>query len=274
MALERVLIAESGGTKTDWVLLESGKVIATFKSESFHPRVIDESIKKKEFTEFINSLDVFNTSLYFFGAGCQDKSVADKISLLFEQLNFKSVHVKSDLYAAALALYQGKPGWFAIMGTGSVLCYFDGKEIKTIKGGLGYLLGDEGSGFYFGKLLIESYLRNELDSETNQLLKTILQDRSILMAQTYSKDGVSFVSSLAVKCQNIESDIIRIIHEQNIQLFRDKYLSSEIKDIGIIGSYAKGNETIIKSVFDPIIVSNCIERPIHLLTEYFLKATV
>lgn len=45
----------------------------------------------------------------------------------------------------------GREGMTCNLGTGSFACYYDGKKIAKSSPGIGYILGDEGSGAYLGK---------------------------------------------------------------------------------------------------------------------------
>ena len=56
-----------------------------------------------------------------------------------------------DIEAACYATYNGNPNISCILGTGSNSCFFDGKEIIENAPALGFLIGDEASGNYFGK---------------------------------------------------------------------------------------------------------------------------
>ncbi len=60
------------------------------------------------------------------------------------------VEVFSDIDAVHYAFFEEGDGVLVIAGTGSnILARFNGKAVHS--GGLGYLLGDEGGGFWFGK---------------------------------------------------------------------------------------------------------------------------
>ncbi len=60
------------------------------------------------------------------------------------------VEVFSDIDAVHYAFFEDGDGVLVIAGTGSnILAKFNGKAVHF--GGLGYLIGDEGSGFWFGK---------------------------------------------------------------------------------------------------------------------------
>jgi hypothetical protein len=67
--------------------------------------------------------------------------------------------------AAARALCGTEKGIACILGTGSNSCYYDGKKIVKNSPGLGYVLGDEGSGAYLGKKVIQYYLYGTFDDE-------------------------------------------------------------------------------------------------------------
>lgn len=68
-------------------------------------------------------------AVYFYGAGCelpaQQAVVSRAISPLF---NNCSVHVDSDLIAAARSVLGDEAGICCISGTGSNTCYYDGKR--------------------------------------------------------------------------------------------------------------------------------------------------
>jgi glucosamine kinase len=76
-----------------------------------------------------------------------------------------AVHVDHDLMGAAKALCGNEKGVACILGTGSNSCYYNGKKIVKNSPGLGYVLGDEGSGAYLGKRVIQHYLYNTFDED-------------------------------------------------------------------------------------------------------------
>ena len=62
----------------------------------------------------------------------------------------RSIEVFSDIDAVHYTFFEGADGILVIAGTGSnILVKYNGKAVHF--GGLGYLIGDEGSGFWFGK---------------------------------------------------------------------------------------------------------------------------
>ena len=104
--------------------------------------------------------------IYYYGTGCNNpankKMVKQAIGLVFPS---SGVNVDHDLMGAARALCGKNKGIACILGTGSNSCYFDGKKIIKNSPGLGYVLGDEGSGAYLGKKVLQYYLYNTFDEE-------------------------------------------------------------------------------------------------------------
>jgi glucosamine kinase len=73
--------------------------------------------------------------------------------------------VNTDLMAAARALCGHQKGIACILGTGSNSCYFNGKKIVKNSPGIGYVLGDEGSGAYLGKLVVQHFMYDNFDDD-------------------------------------------------------------------------------------------------------------
>jgi N-acetylglucosamine kinase-like BadF-type ATPase len=67
--------------------------------------------------------------------------------------------------AAARAVCGTEKGIACILGTGSNSCYYNGRTIVKNSPGIGYVLGDEGSGAYLGKKVIQYYMYNTFDED-------------------------------------------------------------------------------------------------------------
>ena len=152
-----MLIAESGSTKTDWVLVKNGVVYKRYKTMGYNPffhneTIIYNSIKQdREMQSISNQVDY----VYFYGAGCSSNELNAIVEKALQRVFTKaSILVDHDLLACALATYQGEPAISCILGTGSNSCLFDGENLIEQVPALGYILGDEGSGSYYGKKLI------------------------------------------------------------------------------------------------------------------------
>ena len=178
-----LLIAESGATKTEWRYRQEGKEWINFQSVGLNPSTFSEK-------DLIQTLEgIFSQSpissppetLYFFGAGLRHAATQVQFKRALEGVlpGIRSIYLQDDLQAAVWAC-ERTSGIVAILGTGSNACTFEKGTILERIGGLGYLLGDEGSGMDLGRSLIQALLREELP--------TSLQKRILIHLQTDTKD--------------------------------------------------------------------------------------
>jgi glucosamine kinase len=179
-----ILIADSGSTKTDWRVIDANKEYEQISTTGINPQYLDtEKIQSIFETELLPQLKEKNiTAVYYYGAGCsspeRNQRVEDALRPVFPT---STIFVDHDLLAAARAVCGHQAGIACILGTGSNSCLYDGKQIVDNVPSLGFLMGDEGSGAYLGKLLIKAYLYRELPDE----LATSLKNKYNL-----TKDGI------------------------------------------------------------------------------------
>ncbi len=161
------LIADSGATKAEWCLLKNGRKRTIFTQgispyflnteQIFH--LLETELKPRLRKEEIGEV-------YYYGTGCANplnaRSVKKAISRSFKMAKVEVTH---DLMGAARALCGRDKGVACILGTGSNSCFYNGKKILKNSPGLGYVLGDEGSGAYLGKKVIQYYLYGTFDDE-------------------------------------------------------------------------------------------------------------
>lgn len=161
------LIADSGSTKTEWCLL-NGKTRKSFYTQGLSPYFLSaEQIEYVIENELLPKLKKsLPDEVHFYGTGCsnaENKNMVKKV--LAKVFEGAKVAVDHDLMGAALALCGREKGIACILGTGSNSCYFNGKKIMKNSPGLGFILGDEGSGAYLGKKVVQYYLYNTFDAD-------------------------------------------------------------------------------------------------------------
>jgi len=162
-----ILIADSGSTKCEWCLLQGGKK-KRVDTQGISPYFLDSAgigqVLQRELLPALKEVRV--DEIFYYGTGCNNpdnrKIVQKAIRLAFPVAR---VHVTHDLMGAALALCGSSKGICCILGTGSNSCYFDGRKIAKNSPGLGFILGDEGSGAYLGKKVLQYYLYNTFDED-------------------------------------------------------------------------------------------------------------
>ncbi len=163
--MKNILIADSGGTKCEWCFIAEGKqkkIITEGLSPFFlSADAIKTVIQKKVLPKLKN---ISPECIYFYGTGLglkENKSLLKKIlKAVFPQA---IVEADTDILGAARSLCGNEKGNVCILGTGSNCCFYNGKKITVNFPGLGYVLGDEGSGAYMGKKVIQYYLNNIFD---------------------------------------------------------------------------------------------------------------
>jgi N-acetylglucosamine kinase-like BadF-type ATPase len=175
-----ILIADSGSTKTDWVLTnKDGSNQKQFHTIGYNPYFIDsEAIYYSISENLLKDLDSnLVTEIYFYGAGC---STSEKKEIIKKALTkcfpeVSNMFIGHDLLASARALLGNETGFAAILGTGTNTCLYNGKEIIKNVDSLGYLLGDEGSGSYIGKKILRDFMRGNLQPDLHARFKERFQ---------------------------------------------------------------------------------------------------
>ncbi len=245
---KRVVIADSGATKTDWCFVENGEIGKRFETKGISPvyqsqEEIAEEIQQRVYPAFN---DVPLDAVYFYGTGCipeKTESVRNALSCNFA---VSEIHVYSDLIAAAHALCGHEPGIACILGTGSNSCQWDGKEAVKQISPLGFILGDEGSGANLGKLLVGDALKNQLTPGLKEkLMKQYNLTPAIIIDKVYRQPFPSrFLAALApFLLENISDESIWRIVEKSFSDFFERnvmqydYRSSKVHFTGSIAWY-------------------------------------
>ena len=161
------LIADSGATKAEWTVLGEVKT-RTFTTQGISPYFLNteqiSELLKKELLPKLRQTRI--DEVYYYGTGCANPANAKMVAkAIHNNLPQSKIEVNHDLLAAARGLCGREPGIACILGTGSNSCYYNGKKIVRNSPGLGYVLGDEGSGAYLGKKVIQYYLYETFDEE-------------------------------------------------------------------------------------------------------------
>ena len=177
----KVLIADSGFTKTDWRVIDEKGDITQAKTEGINPYYQSEAEMLKEIQNLHNQVPDKVDRIYYYGTGCSSGHNRDKIaSLLQRYYPHAEIDVNHDLLAAARSLCGDQPGIACIIGTGTNSCLYDGKKIISNVPSLGWAIADEGGGTYLGKVLVTDYYRKDMPKH----LRVIFKERFEL-----TKDG-------------------------------------------------------------------------------------
>jgi len=147
--------------------------------------------------------------VFFYGTSCSSDERRATVYNALKKYFIKAevISVDHDLKAAAVATYNGRLGIACILGTGSNSCMFDGKDVHEVAPSLGYILGDEGSGAYFGKKIVAAYLYHELPPATNSLVAEKYKlDKEEVLSNVYTKPNANTYLAQFAKVMNESTD--------------------------------------------------------------------
>lgn len=229
------LIADGGGTKTEWRIL-GGLPNQSFYTAGISPYYLTSSeIQQLLLTEFPKKvLKLQIDEIYYYGTGCKTKAKAMLVQQALNKLFPKAkIHVTHDLMGAAVATCGKSKGIICILGTGSNSCVYNGKRVTSNSPGLGYVLGDEGSGAYLGKKVLQHFLYGIFDEELKQsFLKNYPTSTEEILHKVYKEPFpnrylASFSQFLSqhrghYMVENIIEDGLRDFFDQHLQLYPQK----------------------------------------------------
>lgn len=280
-----ILIADSGSTKCDWMLLSGNQTIAEFSTMGFNPYFHDrETIVQKLSAQSIVQEYADQVSyLFFYGAGCSSTELKNIVIEALQTVFPKaSVNVGHDLDGAALATFQGQPHIACILGTGSNSCFFDGLEIHEEIPALAYILGDEGSGSYIGKRLLADFFYKKMPEN---LRSSFERDYNINMDTMVEKVYVQphanvYLASLAKFCSDHrDSQYVTDLVKEGIQKFLSIHVSCypnyQNTPVSFVGSISHYFEPQLREAAAEmgIHIQSIVKKPIQGLVNYHLRYT-
>lgn len=276
------LIADSGSTKCEWVLLTATKKRKIF-TQGISPYFLSEeqvlTILQKELMRKIK--DVVVDEIYFYGTGLGNPSNVVFIKKILKKLfPAAKLEANTDLLAAARAVCGKEKGIACILGTGSNSCYYNGKKIVKNSPGLGFILGDEGSGAYLGKKVIQHFLYNTFDEDLmlrfNKQFETTASEilERVYKGQQPNRYLASFAIFLA---DNRGHYMIENIIEDGLNDFffthLNKYRESWLYPINFVGSVAFGCRDVLKELCKTyeLELGNIMKQPMDGLVKYHME---
>jgi glucosamine kinase len=277
-----VLIADSGSTKCEWRLLEAGKkkkIFTTGISPYFLNAEQITALLQKELLPKIKNAII--DEIFFYGPGLKDNANKRFIHTVLKKV-FPSaqIEVQTDLLGAARALSQTEKGICCILGTGSNSCYYNGKKILKNSPGLGYVLGDEGSGAYLGRKVIQYFLYNTFDEELAlAFYKAYNTTADEILMHVYKQPQPNrYLAAFAIfLAENRGHYMIENIIEDGLNDFffthLIKYRESWLYPIHFTGSIAYGFKDVLNNLCHSyeMDAGTIIKQPMDGLVKYHAK---
>lgn len=284
-----ILIAESGATKCQWILLNKKTQTIDFEffTKGFSPffytsaQIVAELKNNPDLKKIASEQGI--EKMFFFGAGCSSLERCEIIQSAMHQLftNIKNncLHIYHDLQAAAIALCGNRAGIACILGTGSNSCFFDGKNVIEVIPSIDYILGDEGSGAFLGKKLLADFLYKKIPQDLSKNLAqsyTLSKDYILQKIATNGGEAKRFLASfapfLALHQQNeYVKALLYNSFETFIKIHVHCYQQWEQYPVHFTGSVAWYFQATLKQVAaaNGLQVGKIVQQPIYELVNFY-----
>jgi N-acetylglucosamine kinase-like BadF-type ATPase len=278
--MSSILIADSGSSKTDWSLIGAHKKTRHFQTAGLNPffrteedchRLLTEELKLKPQKEQIDRI-------IFYGAGVKNKKQSAFIEkILKKHFGTKDVEAHSDMLAAARATSGNNKGVCCILGTGSNSCFYNGKKIMIQNPSLGFIVGDEGSGTYLGKRVLQYFFYKTFDEDLHDAFRNKYGDDLSDILQKVYKDPLanrylaSFTQFLIEQrghymVENIIEDAFIDFYQRHVLKYRESWKYP----IHFIGTVAYEFRDIIHSLHEQygLETGHILKSPVEGLIKY------
>lgn len=276
------LIADSGATKAEWVLVNNGKKKTLF-TQGISPYFLNtEQIAALVQNELAKKLkNIIVEEVDYYGTGCSSPENAISVKKALKKVFPEAtVQVQTDLMAAARSVCGHEKGIACILGTGSNSCYYNGKKIVKNSPGIGYVLGDEGSGAYLGRKVIQYYLYNTFDEDLRSRFDARFVTNAVeILDNVYKKPLPNrYMATFAMfLAENRGHYMIENILEDGLNDFFFQHLCKYAEvwkyPVSFVGSVAYGFKDVIKELCSSyeFELGTIFKNPMEGLVNYHLR---
>lgn len=279
-----ILVADSGSSKTDWLLALPGQEPLQFRTGGLNPYFLGEKEMVKLLQEQGGDLIAHAaeiSEIYFFGAGCSSPDRHEIVSNALSQLFGDAyISVDSDLLGCAYATCGNEKGLCCVLGTGSNISFFDGNDVHSGKHGLGYILGDEGSGTWFGKALVTDHLYGRMPGDIDNLFKSSydISKESVIYNVYQQPRANSYLASFAkflnqVRATEYGQDLLKRAFVEFIETNIKSYPQYHKYKCHFVGSIAYVFSDELKALCEAndIHTGKIIRQPIFDLLQFIVN---
>lgn len=242
-----ILIADSGSTKTDWILLKDGQVVKEVFTIGFNPYFQNkDQISNAIYAQLLPGISEYVeniTKVYYYGAGCSNEDNCSIVKLgISNILKVKDIYISHDLLAASRALCQDEWGIAGILGTGSNSALYDGKNVIENVPSVGFMWGDHGSGASIGNKFLTYYFHDEAPKDIKKAFEAEGYHREEILNNVYKKSMPSkYLASLSLfiskhKENEFMKNLIISCFEEFFTYQISKYTNSKKYAINTVGS--------------------------------------
>lgn len=245
-----ILIADSGGTSTEWALLNNGDT-QFYCSSGLPPHAVDAGV---ELPPFLKNVASKISRVYFYGAGCATLPKAQILkNLLLSWFENADVEVFSDLLALAHIGYGVGAGYVGILGTGASLAFYNGFDLVFDVPSHG-VKHDPGSGSDLSATMHAAFVNGELPTDLHAAFISFCGNQ----AESNSVDVHKIMHFLR---ENISNAFVKDVFLKRFSVFFDYYIPvKRIENIPIVfgGSVA--------ALFSDLLHQVAAERNVQILS--------
>ena len=273
-----ILIADSGSTKTTWMVVETGDKVVT---EGLNPHFTSDEAFLAACGVVRQQFSILNSqfSILFYGAGCGSGVQRERVKgLLQKGFGTEDVAVETDMLGACRAVCGREAGVVGILGTGSNACYYDGEKIIRQAVSTGYILGDHGSANHVGRRLLQDYLAGRMPTElAARFHDAYPQTKEEFLDAVYHQPQANrFLASLAkFAVEHIHDDycssgILTSLYEWYSYQLEALQKSSFCDRLYLVGGFAARIKPLLDVVAkeNELVIRNIVADPIEGLREF------
>lgn len=279
-----ILIADSGATKCEWVLLSNGKK-KKILTQGISPYFLtgDQIVELLEKDLVPKLKNAAIDAIHYYGTGLLNPNNVKLLKKVLKKVFPNTPHIEAtdDMYAVAHATCGNEKGLACILGTGSNASFYNGKKITERRTGIGYVLGDEGSGAYLGKKVLQYYLYKTFDEELMAKFVARFQVESSfeVIEHVYRQPLANrYIASFAIfLAENRGHYMIENIIEDGLNDFITihlyKFPQAWSNPIHFSGSIAHGFKDILKDLCNSyeLTIGSIVKEPMPGLIKYYSK---
>lgn len=276
-----ILYADSGSTKTQWMLMdrETG-LSALMSTQGLNPVHVQAETIMECASHVVETLGMPD-EVRFYGSGCSGERIQMVRNALRKGVSAMiPITVDSDLRCAAMALGDGEYIG-CIMGTGAIASLVN-TQTDTLQPmpALGYILGDEGSGAWFGRHILSDYLKGVMPRAAKEAFEAefgVVTPETVIRRTYNEPQGNAFLASFAIfLAENSELEYARGLAftgveqfwKRNVMMIAKRGLS-KTRDVRLVGSVAFGLQETVRQVAElyGYEVKMIIKEPLFALSK-------
>ncbi len=277
-----IAVVYSGSKSAFWKISNEGKTVAECTIPGINPRFNDHKhilyLLNKNIV-LINHAESIK-KMFVFSAGASSITMQDSLAATLGVF-FKNAKIKvmDDIYGASIAACYNHSGIVGILGSGANCAYYDGKKPEQNNFGLGFILGDEGSSNYLGKMLLKNYLEEKLPADLVKELEAKYNiDRPIILERIYRKPNAqNYLSSfLDFYIENRHHKFIEQVVDDAFERYFTTYLipttknhpNEEVHFVGMVAGMFQDRLRLTAKKHNIHIIT-ITKEPIYNLLNYY-----